>query len=93
MIKRIFLTLLFFTSAVFAFNPKDPIAYDLLQSIPSSVTTNGGVYVESLIFKNQTGYTLVHPLIIAKSASPSGEFTYTDNCSGKLLINGETCTV
>lgn len=97
MLKRILLSGLFLSlvvSSAFAFNPKDPIGWEETQAFPSAITTNGGVYVATFVFANQTGYNLpANTLQIVPHASPSGEFTYIDNCSGQALANNATCTV
>ena len=69
----------------------DPISWTLNQNLPGTVLTaqtNTVVYT----FTNQIPLTLVNPLVITKNAS-SGEFTFDDQCTGKRLFPGESCTV
>lgn len=71
----------------------DPIKWQLNQNFPAETLVAGGTYVASYNFTNQMPFTMVYPFNVLKTAEPSSEFTYNDQCSGKKLKTGESCQV
>lgn len=77
----------------FAFNPNDPIGWELNNSFPSTVREGSGPYSAKFTFKNQMGMVLTRPLVFQLVATPASAFTISQNrCPDTLLIN-ETCQV
>lgn len=71
---------------------KNPIQWNLNRTFQIPVIS-GRTYSVTYTFTNQLPLQLVKPLIISKNASPSNEFTYIDNCSGRKLLPNQNCTV
>lgn len=71
---------------------KDPIKWSLNRAFQIPVIA-GRAYSITYTLTNQLPKQLVKPLNIYKSASPSQEFTYEDNCSGLKLLPNQSCTV
>ncbi len=82
--------LILFSSQLFA--AKNPISWTLAGTFQNPVFSQAS-YSVTYTFTNQLPETLVKPLVIEKVASPANEFTYVDNCSGKLLTPHQSCTV
>lgn len=84
---------------VIAFSPfskgiaaQDPIRWSLDHPFASEVFT-GTLHKITYTLTNTLPSQLVHPMVIAKNASPASEFTYVDNCTGHHLLHDESCTV
>ncbi len=71
----------------------NPIEAKLIQDFPANVSTNGTTYVASYNFTSQIPFTMVKPFNILKETNSTTEFTYNDQCSGKLLAYQESCIV
>lgn len=70
----------------------NPISWRLNQNLQNPVFV-GRTYSLTYTFTNQLPFPLAKAIQITKSASPSNEFTYTDNCSGLRLTQLQSCTV
>lgn len=71
----------------------NPIEARLIQAFPTDVSTNGSTYAASYTFTSQIPFTMLTPFNVLKENNASSDFTYNDQCSGRLLSYKESCTV
>jgi Thaumatin family len=71
----------------------NPIEARLIENFPASVATNGSTYTASYSFTSKIPFTMVTPFTILKDNNAPTDFTYNDQCSGKLLAYQESCIV
>lgn len=89
---RIIITTILMLSALLAYAGKDPISWRVSGVFPAQSSV-GQTYTVTYTFTNQLPFRLAKALIIERSASPNTEFNFNDQCSGRLLNSGESCTV
>ncbi|MFW2571829.1 Dot/Icm T4SS effector LegT [Legionella sp. 29fVS95] len=89
---RIITSFFLFLVAFFAYAGKDPIAWRVSNTFPAQ-TSVGQTYTIVYTFTNQLPFSLVRPLVIEHLTSPSVEFIFNDQCTGRLLASGASCTV
>ncbi len=70
----------------------NPVSWQVSGAFQNPVFTNGS-YSVTYSFTSNLPVKMVKALAIEKSASPAGEFTYADHCSGQFLNPHQTCTV
>ena len=91
MLKRLLSGFILFTLTTMAYTATDPIQWSLSGSFPNPANSTHSTVTYT--FTNKIPFTLVKPILITKSASPSTEFTYVDTCSGHKLTPNQSCTV
>ncbi len=89
---RIIITTILMLSALLAYAGKDPISWRVSGVFPAQSSV-GQTYTVTYTFTNQLPFRLAKALIIERSASPNMEFNFNDQCTGRLLNSGESCTV
>ncbi|HDO8004454.1 thaumatin family protein [Legionella pneumophila serogroup 1] len=89
---RIIITTICMLFALLGYAGKDPISWRVSGVFPAQSSV-GQTYTVTYTFTNQLPFRLAKALIIERSASPNTEFNFNDQCSGRLLNSGESCTV
>lgn len=88
-----FLTLLTLAKSVFAFNPNDPIGWEVTKVFPTQAVIGNGPYSATFKFANQMGLSVSVPLQIQLVASPANEFSIGQNTCSQLLSANDICQV
>lgn len=76
----------------FTYAATNPIEWSVDSHFPNT-TRQGVSYTVTYTFTNNLPFTLVHPIVIGKSANPASDFSYSDSCTGQNLTPNQTCTV
>lgn len=74
------------------FAAKDPVLWRLNKAFHNPSLT-GRTYTVTYTFTSQLPFTMVRPLVIEKNATPAGDFSYSDTCTGMRLTPNQSCTV